>query len=145
MGIFDRFKKQKPKDETQDLARELSATAIKYAKQFHKNFDYSKNSIDDLEQILDYYSNDISTSNPTDNQIWSMSLIFGTYLGETMLKNGLAEKGYSWGKTDSSNIPLLIRNDGNYITPNDKVYKRLVNGPEDNVVYFYEMAMKMMA
>ena len=32
---------------------------------------------------------------------------------------------------------------GNYITPNDKVYKRLVNGAEDNVLFFYDAIMEM--
>lgn len=146
MGIFDRFKKQNKNHENDKLqkdAKKLSATAKNFAKQFNKNFDYSRNSIEDLEEILDYYSDDISTSKPTENQIWSMSMIFGSYLGEVMLKNGLSEKGYSWGKIDSSNIPLLIKNDGSYLTPNDKVYKRLVNGPEDNVVSFYKFTMEI--
>ena len=30
----------------------------------------------------------------------------------------------------------------NNITPVDKVYKRLVNGAEDNVISFYQMAME---
>ena len=29
-----------------------------------------------------------------------------------------------------------------YITPVDKVYKRLVHGTEDNVVSFYQMMME---
>ena len=71
-----------------------------------------------------------------------MAIIFGSYLGETLLKNGLSEKGFVWGKEPSSNIPLLIRNDSAYLTPNDKVYKRLVNGSEDSVISFYRFATK---
>lgn len=147
MGIFDRFKKSKQNtdnknNEIEIFAKKNSLTAIDYAKDFNKEFDYSKNSIAYLEEILDYYSNDISKSKPTENQIWSMSLIFGSYLGEVMLKNGLSEKGYIWGKDNSSNIPLLIRSDGSYLTPNDKVYKRLVNGNTDNVVSFYKFAIE---
>lgn len=145
MGIFDRFNRQKKKNnnnEIEIMAKKNSATAIDYAKDFDKEFDYSKKSIVSLEEILDYYSNDISKSKPTENQIWSMSLIFGSYLGEVMLKNGLSEKGYLWGKSNSSNIPLLIKEDGSYITPNDKVYKRLVDGNVDSVISFYEFAME---
>ena len=32
--------------------------------------------------------------------------------------------------------------DEKYVTPIDKIYKRLVNGPEDNVVSFYQMMME---
>ena len=143
MGIFDKMKKRNAVNtEVEMFAKNYSATAVDYAKFFDKNFDYSTRSIADLEEILDYYSNDISVSKPTENQIWSMSIIFGSYLGETLLKNGLIEKGFAWGKEASSNIPLLIKDDGCYITPNDKVYKRLVNGSVDSVISFYQFATK---
>lgn len=147
MGIFDKFKKIQSKmddvnSKIENNARGNSETAIEFAKSFRKELDYSKNSIKDLEDILDYYSNDISKSKPTENQIWSMSMIFGSYLGETMLKNGLAQKGYKWGRDNTSDIPLLIANNGGYITPNDKVYKRLVNGKQDNVISFYNYVME---
>ncbi len=59
-----------------------------------------------------------------------------------MLKNGLFKKRFSWRKEDMSNIPLLSDDCGNYITPIDKVYKRLVNGAEDNIVSFYDVIME---
>ncbi|WP_124100126.1 hypothetical protein [Ruminococcus sp. Marseille-P6503] len=143
MGLFYRFKKreQKANNEVENNAVKNSNTAVSYAKSFKKHFNYSKKSINDLEEILDYYSNDISKSNPTENQIWSMAVIFGSYLGEVMLKNGLAEKGYKWAKDGSSNIPLLADENGSFITPNDKVYKRLVNGKEDSIISFYDVMM----
>lgn len=127
----------------EENAKQNCDTAIRYAKSFEKDFDFSRNSIKDLEEILDYYSKDISRDRPTEHQIWSMSIIFGSYLGEVMLKNGLSEKGYKWGIDNTSDIPLLINAAGNYITPNDKVYKRLVNGAEDNVLFFYDAIMEM--
>ena len=69
-------------------------------------------------------------------------MIFGSYLGEVLLKNGLSQKGYSWGKVGPSDIPVIIGRDGSYLTPNDKVYKRLVNGSEDNVVSFSKYALE---
>lgn len=142
MGILDKFKRQANKDDAiEDSVQKHSKTAVDYAKSFQKKFDYSPDSIKDLEEILDYYSKDISASQPTENQIWSMAIIFGSYLGEVMLQNGLGEKGFRWGKDDNSDIPLLSDQSGNFITPNDKVYKRLVNGAEDNVVSFYDIIM----
>lgn len=141
MGLFDKLKKNNKNTQIENIAKTNSNTAVSYAKSFEKQFDYSKNSIKDLEEILDYYSNDISKSKPTENQIWSMAVIFGSYLGEVMLKNGLSKKGYNWEKDNTSNIPLLVANDGSYITPNDKVYKRLVNGKEENVISFYDVIM----
>lgn len=117
-------------------------TAIEYAKTFQKKFDFSERSIGDLEEILDYYAKDLLESRPTENQVWSMSLIFGSYLGEVMLKNGLSKRGYHWGMQNTDNIPLLMADDEKYVTPIDKIYKRLVNGAEDNVVLFYQTMME---
>ena len=56
---------------------------------------------------MDYYSKDLSKSSPTENQIWSMALIFGSYLGEVMLKNGLLKNKFSWKTDNTSNILVL--------------------------------------
>ena len=147
MGILDRLKRGKriSKEECSGIvsnAKKDSMTAVEYAKSFQKEFNYSEMSIGDLEEILDYYSKDLLESRPTENQVWSMSLIFGSYLGEVMLKNGLSERGYCWGIQNTGDIPLLMAGDEKYITPVDKVYKRLVHGTEDNVVSFYQMMME---
>jgi len=147
MGLFNIFKgeKQNLKDTTDEwtvFAQKMCVTAVEYAKEFNKKLDYSENSIADLEEILDWYSKDIAISKPTENQIWSMAIIFGSYLGEALLRNGLSQKGFAWGKEASSNVPLLIKDGGSYLAPNDKVYKRLVNGSEDSVVSFYRFAVK---
>lgn len=147
MGLLDIFKSKKATATDNDnqwslYAQKMCITAIEYANEFNKKLDYSENSIIDLEEILDWYSKDISISKPTENQIWSMSIIFGSYLGEMLLRNGLSQKGFIWGKEASSNVPLLIKDDGTYLTPNDKVFKRLVNGSEDSVVSFYLLVTK---
>lgn len=147
MGILDRLKraKQTSKEEYSGIvnnAKKNSMTAVEYAKSFQKEFNYSEMSIGDLEEILDYYAKDLLESRPTENQVWSMSLIFGSYLGEVMLKNGLSKRGYHWGMQNTDNIPLLMADDEKYVTPIDKIYKRLVNGAEDNVVLFYQTMME---
>ena len=43
---------------------------------------------------------------------------------------------------NADNIPLLMADDEKYVTPIDKIYKRLVNGAEDNVVLFYQTMME---
>ena len=79
MGILDRLKRGKwtSKEEYSGIvnnAKKNSMTAVEYAKSFQKEFNYSEMSIGDLEEILDYYSNDLLESRPTENQVWSMSL-----------------------------------------------------------------------
>lgn len=148
MGIFDRFKKQKVEiiiedtieSSIEDSIEGACALAIDFGKRLSKELDFTVDSLADLEEILECYSKDISVSKPTENQIWSMSVIFGSYLGEVMLINGLSEAGFFWEKESSSNTPWLVKNDGSHLFPCNKVYKRLVNGAEDNVVYFYRFA-----
>ncbi len=144
-GVYAKMSKEfKDGVEKLDLiAKKNSAVAVEYAADFSKSFDYSERSIGELEEILDVYSKDLQVSRPTENQIWSMSVIFGSYLGETMLKNGLAKKGYVWGTDGTFPVPLLVNESGWRTTPNDKVYKRLVNGSEDNVLSYYRVFMKM--
>lgn len=124
-----------------DYASDMSQTAVDYAKEFERDFDYTGESIKDLEAILDYYSKDIKVAKPTENQIWSMSTIFGAYLGETMLRTGLGDKGFYWGQDDEDEILLLVNDSDSYFSPIHKVYKRLVNGEEDNVISFYDVMM----
>jgi len=145
MGIFDRFRKKKMKNKKgagEDLAKDFCKLALKFAEDVNKKLDYSKNSIAVLEEVLDCYSNDIPKSKPTENQIRSMSVIFGSYLGEIMLQSGLSEAGFFWETDGSPNTLVLVKSDGSYLTPCNKVYKRLVNGIEDNVIAFYKFAME---
>ena len=66
-----------------------------------------------------------------------------SYLGEVLLKNGLSKNGYKWKKDSSSNIPLITNKNGIFITPIDKVFKKLANGKEDNVIYFHYAVMEL--
>ena len=129
------------KENAENSAISLAKRAVEYAASFHKKFDYSKNSISDLEGILEYYHLDINQSHPADNQIRTMSLVFGAYLGESILRNGASKHGYIWKNNDGELI--LYKNSKYQMSPVSKVYKRLINGSEDNVTFFYEVALKI--
>ena len=58
-----------------------------------------------------------------------------------MIKNGLLKNRFFWKTDNNSNIPVLSDDCGNHIAPVDKVYKRLVNGMEDNITSFYKFIM----
>ena len=128
--------------ENKDIQSEINGIctqAIIYARSFGKVLDYSDGSIKDLEGILDYYSADILKNRPTDRQIWSMALIFGAYLGETVRKNILSVKGCRWTEVESD-MPILKNAAGASCAPIHKVCKRLVNGGEESVISFYDYA-----
>lgn len=122
----------------EEIVEKLGDRAVEYAKSFDKNFDYTEYSIKGLEEILEYYSNDLIVSSPTENQINSMSLIWGIYLG-IVLKIHI-NSDLSWVKEDVGDGEIIhLKSGENRIFPIDKVYKRLVNGREDNVISFYEV------
>ncbi|WP_459129641.1 hypothetical protein [Guggenheimella bovis] len=125
--------------ELKEKSLRLSETAREYALDFNRRFDYSEASIRDLEAILDYYSKDMKESHPTENQVWSMAMVFGSYLGEVLLRNGLEERGFYWNVLEDSPIPVLQNEKGAFLTPVDKVFNRFVNGSVENVISFYEV------
>ena len=99
MSFLDRFRRKCPEKTPQQLAenaQRLSETAVNYAKQCQRDLDYSEKTLPALEALLEDLSQDIPKSHPTESQIWSMALIFGSYLGEVMLRDGLAATGYAW-------------------------------------------------
>ncbi len=134
----------------------LCGKAIEYAKGFSKSLDFSEASIKDVEEILDYYCKDLKRNpiknfirrtkkeKPTEKQIWSMATIWGAYIGEVICRMNpdkckwVYEDEFGNGKF----LHIKVENN-NRACPIDKVYKRLKNGPEDNVVSFYDIFNKM--
>jgi len=114
-------KKRNEYDVFQQTAK-WDCCAIEYAKAFSKSFAHSQSSVAELEEILQYYK-DAAASLPTEKQLWSMSCIWGAYLGETLLKNGLSEKGFGWAVIGNSLVPVLKRGDDEYIRPPRKLPK----------------------
>lgn len=55
----------------------------------------------------------------------------GAYLGETLRRN----YGGEWAV---ENEITVLNISGFKIFPSSKVYKRLTNGPEDNVAFYYD-------
>ncbi|MCD7990557.1 MAG: hypothetical protein LUK37_01695 [Clostridia bacterium] len=51
-----------------------------------------------------------------------------------------ADRGYFWAPGEDG-IPVLMKDGKNQMSPITKVYKRLLNGPEDNVKSFYVVAL----
>jgi len=131
----------------QDQMRSFAGTAAKYAESFNVELDYSKGSISEVEKILDYYSQDLKNCNPeekpTEKQIWSMATIWGAYIGEVMRQElGL---DYQWTNEEAfGNRTPHIRKAKMGTFPIDKVYKRLVNGVEDNTVTYFDISMEQL-
>lgn len=133
------FKRRKQRAESPMV--QLAQQAVVYAEDFEKKLDFSEASLNDLEAILAYYHDDRLISCPPDRQVWSMAMIFGAYLGETILRHGASDLGYRWVETEDE--PILEKDHDWQLAPVSKVYKRLVNGAEDDIRSFYEMAFQI--
>lgn len=101
--------------------------------------DYSDESITAVEEILGLFERHFQENGPDDQKIWNQAVLYGTYLGETLLRNGLAEKGYCWQLTENG-LPVLAKDGSNQMSPITKAEKRIKNGPEDSVKSFFDVA-----
>ena len=115
--------------------KNLCETAIKYGASFGKKLDYSDKSVDELEKILEIYHVEFKASDSSDEEIKHAALIFGAYVGETMLKNGFDKKGYNWDISDDG-TPFIKGK--RFMYPVDKVFRRLKYGAEDSISLFYD-------
>lgn len=121
--------------EAVDVARE----------QFQMTLDFSENSLEKVEEILAYLHNSLpkgifgklSGRRPSQDEIWQMAKVWGGYVGEVIR--------WHWGGewiTETAAHPgtvITLRVFGTDIFPPAKVYKRLVNGPEDNIWHYYRV------
>ncbi|PAD67512.1 hypothetical protein CHH83_18320 [Bacillus sp. 7586-K] len=134
----------KMNEEIEEYLQSMGKKAVEYANSFDVVFSYSEKDVKDLEAILDYYSNDLKNTKdkPSKKQIYSMSLIWGSYLGELIIK--YINPKLSWVKEDVFGDGEIIHlQDGDTrIFPIDKVYKRLINGEEDSIISFYDVIKK---
>lgn len=138
MNIFNRRNKF-DNNPTSRKMKELAKKAVDYAKHFKYNFDFKRESVTELEIVLENYEKATKTVHSSDREIWELAMIFGAYLGEVMLDTGLRKAGFYWAETDS--VPFLRKDDKTNVSPVTKVFKRLKNGSEDNIEPFFDIAL----
>lgn len=121
---------------------EIAGKAVEYAKSIDIKLDFSKESINSVEDILSLYNEHLDEYRGEEgaDALWNIAVHFGIYIGETMLKLQLKDKGYEW-YIDGS-LPVL-KNGNNVCSPITKAHKRILNGPEDNVKSFCDVAFLM--
>jgi hypothetical protein len=127
----------------EELNAEMRASAERAVEtarnDFKVNLDYSYDSVERVEDIL----GQIRESKPTDAEERRHAVRFGAYVGEVMR----AQTGGTWEvivmKPDKPGLTgehLVIKHpDGGITFTVDKAYKRLTNGEQDNVWFFYQV------
>ena len=114
----------------------LAATAVDYAASLGKLLDYTPSSIPILDEILQIYHEDIHHSEPTEDQVYSIALIFGAYLGECIRLSVPASSGCRWVIVEGE--PVLDQF-GVRFGLVSKVYRRLTNCEEESLIPYYHV------
>lgn len=94
--------------------------------------DYSESCVPRIEDILQLLHLSMRQEKPPEAVVHQMCELFGSYLGETYRRN----HGGEWGTTHDR-TPALSFGGGYTSFPWARVYKRLINGDEDNVHHWY--------
>lgn len=111
--------------------------ALSCAREFHFILDYSRTSITHLDMLLSYYGKMVTSK----EQIEQGALMFGIYLGETMLKNALQEHGFKWGFEENQEMPCLVDDNNNYFYPIERVHKKICRTTDNISVYYVKTHM----
>ena len=133
----------------QQTANYYCQLAVKYATGFGKELNYSEDSVKDVEGILGFYSEDLHPGflkkmmrkflkeNPSDAQISSMAIVWGSYIGEVFKRNAPVPCEWSVENVFGDGEVLHLKAGDSRLFPIEKAYKRLINGAEDSVWSFY--------
>lgn len=115
--------------------------AVKIAETFERNFTGSDLDVVAMEEILGIIHKAYSEKEVTEQNAKGLAISMGVYLGQLMLDHKLTECGYAWKVDD--NEPCLVKNSNDKMYPLTKVWKRVVNGKDDNVKSFYTIGIMM--
>lgn len=131
-----------PDTQVQQMAEAYALDAVDYARDgFRTRLDWSDDSIRQVEAVLTRLHNDMPAAKPSEEQIMGMAKMFGSYIGEVFRKNHGATWG--WVSLQSERFPgLRVATRDVLFWPWGRVYKRIMNGPEDNVWHYYVMHVK---
>ena len=128
----------------QDLnenVKKYANEAVEHAKNLGIDLDYTNESVHQVENILDSLYKASQEGRPSENQYVDFANIYGCYVGETLVKN--LGRGKWIIPQDGPVIgALAVDIDGELTLFPAKVYRRLKNGPEDNVEHLYKLSSK---
>jgi len=120
------------------MAEAYAQKAVQRAPEYSARLDYSENSLMELEVILGQLAREMTTSQPSSDDLTETCKIWGSYFGEVVRRRF----GGDWsvetypGKQFAT---LTLTVAGNKLFPSMKVHRRLTQGESDNLWTFYKM------
>lgn len=123
---------------------ELSTKAVEMAADvFGIRLSYQKEDMDLLEErIFPVLEKMIAEGKINETAADNLSVFFGAYLGELLLRGFAAELGYAWLAEEEGAPPKIVCG-ANKFNPLAKVRKRLYQGCGDDIRPFYNVCQKV--
>ncbi len=118
------------------IAEAFALDAVELAhEKMQITLDWTDQSIQQLESILDVFSKGLPEAKPPDEDVRGFSKMWGSYLGEVFRKN----HGATWGLIthNGQSFPGMQSKSGTLFWPWGKIENRIRNGSEDNVWHYY--------
>lgn len=131
-------------DNFNDTAVSIAEDAVRYAMDSGMALDYTRESIENVDAFLEAFHDNLDRYDSEEGAkaLWNAAVLFGTYVGEVLLRCGLAGKGFTWVWDDG--IPILSVPGGKTsASPITKAHKRILNGPEDSLKSFVDVAFSV--
>lgn len=130
-----------PDKNVQMIAEAYALDAVDFAqKNFQIDLDWSDESVERMEAILEVFHNQLDQAKPPEETIMQFAKMFGSYVGEVFRRN----HGATWGlvNLDHDSFPGL-QSDRNALNfwPWGRARNRMVNGPEDNIWHYYQILL----
>ena len=129
MPLFRRKNSERDGEPLASRMARLSDVCIETARGFGFELDHSPESLATVDRMVD----DLWQGQAPDN-LEAMVQLIGAYVGETLRRN----LGGEWGISPEFNTEALNLPSGTSTFPLAKVEKRLVNGQEDSVEFYFQ-------
>lgn len=122
-------------DKIRQIAEAYSRDAVDWARNNHVKLDFSEKSIEAVEAMLRTLHDQLATAKPSEETIWTFAKAFGSYVGEVYRKH----HGGEWGIVclGDQEFPGICAKDARTWWPWGRVFNRLVEGSENNVLHYY--------
>jgi len=135
--------KGEPVNKLELMFKGYTLDAVDFTKQnFKKQLDFSEDSIKDVEECLDALSKTRDQYKPNNEQLLTTAKMYAAYIGQVIK----LKWGGDWRDENQYSLQngpaLKVRDQHLFLV--SKVYRRILNGPEDNVWHFYQVFKKDM-
>lgn len=122
----------------QESAELHAQEALRFAREAYQHeLDWTDASVAHIETMLVQYHAALPNVSPDDDKVQTFARMFGSYVGEVYRRN----HGATWGviSWQGEDMPgLQCDGNTNLLWPWMRAYKRIKNGPEENIWHYYQ-------